>query len=214
MTLANSRERRPHGRKQSHSPRGNRTPCPPQSQTIKKKHPQQPPREPNPNRSPALADKYCAPVPWDTYPTSLNRNRETHHQGSACPGQQHQNQQSQQSPPTSDIADASNSTRDGIQHPFLQVNHSLYMCCRSRCYAPIKRIVPLFHSINTPTKTPSQRGSSTPIHSTGRDCTLGKCSAARWGAERPAKSGVPESNIPGPRNPPRFPHSRRRSQSV
>ena len=100
------------------------------------------------------------------------------------------------------FADASDTTRDGIQHPFLQVIHSLYMCCRSRCYAPIKRIVPLFHSINTPTKTPSQRGRSTFIHSTGRDCTTGKCSAARWGAERPAKSGVPENNIPGPRNPP------------
>ena len=28
------------------------------------------------------------------------------------------------------------------------------MCCRSRCYAPIKRVVPLLHSIITPTMTP------------------------------------------------------------
>ena len=62
---------------------------------------------------------------------------------------------------------------------------------------PIKRVVPLFHSITTPTKPSSQRGRSTSIHSTGKDCT-GQCSAARWGAERPEKSGVPENNIPGP----------------
>merc|ERR1712030_132796 len=84
VTLANSKERRPHGMKQSHSPRENRIPCPPQSQTIKKKHPQRQPKEPNPNRSPAMADKYCAPVPWDTCPTSPNRSHETHHQGSAA----------------------------------------------------------------------------------------------------------------------------------
>merc|ERR1712029_676990 len=101
------------------------------------------------------------------------------------------------------FADASDMTRDGIQHPFSQVNHSLYMCCRSRCYAPIKRIVPLFHSIHKPTKTPSQRGSSTLIHSTGR-LHVGEMQCSRWGAERPAKSGVPENNIPGPRNPPGF----------
>ena len=29
------------------------------------------------------------------------------------------------------------------------------MCCRSRCYAPIKRVVPLLHSTITPTMTPS-----------------------------------------------------------
>ena len=29
------------------------------------------------------------------------------------------------------------------------------MCCRSRCYAPIKRVVPLLHSIITPIMTPS-----------------------------------------------------------
>ena len=118
VKLANSKKRRPHGMKQSHSPRENGSPCPPQRQTIRKKHPQRQPREPNPNRSPAMADKYCAPVPWDTCPTSLNRSRETHHRGSACPGQQHKNQQSQQSPPTSDITDASNSTRDRTQRPF------------------------------------------------------------------------------------------------
>ena len=67
---------------------------------------------------------------------------------------------------------------------------------------PIKRVVPLFHSITTPTKISSQRGRSTSIHSTGKDCTVGNCSAARWGAERPAKSGVPENNIPGPRRTP------------
>ena len=104
---------------------------------------------------------------------------------------------------TSDIADASDNMRDGNQQPFSQVNHSLYMCCRSfRRYAPIKKGVPLFHSITTPIKMPSQQGRSTSIHSTGKDCMVGKCSAARWGAERPAKSGVPENNIPGPRRTP------------
>ena len=80
------------------------------------------------------------------------------------------------------------------------------MCCRSRCYAPIKRVVPLLHSIITPIMTPSQRGRSTSIHSTGN--------TARWGARWPAMSGVPGSNFPGPRCTPGFPHSRRRSQSV
>merc|ERR1711974_368424 len=39
---------------------------------------------------------------------------------------------------------------------------------------PIKRVVPLFHSITTPTKPSSQRGRSTSIHS-GKDCTGHPC---------------------------------------
>merc|ERR1712055_1237060 len=66
----------------------------------------------------------------------------------------------------------------------------------------LKKGVPLFHSITTPIKMPSQQGRSTSIHSTGKDCMVGKCSAARWGAERPVKNGVPENNIPGPRRTP------------
>ena len=121
VTLANSKEQLPNRTRKPYNPRKNRIPCLPQIQTIKRRHPQQQPKVPNLNRSPVMADKYCAPVPWDTCPTSLNRNRETHHQGSACPDQQHQSQQSQQNPPTSDIADASNSTRDGTQHLLPQV---------------------------------------------------------------------------------------------
>ena len=163
-----------------------------------------------------------------------NRKRDTQQRRSACRGQSHQNNQRKQGPLTSDIADASDITRDGNQHPFLQVNHPVYMCCRSRCYAPIKRVVPLlhsiitpltsdiadasdnmrdgnqqpfsqvnhslymccrsfrryapikkvvplFHSITTPIKMPSQQGRSTPIHSTGSSGH--SLITASWGAQ-------------------------------
>ena len=104
---------------------------------------------------------------------------------------------------TSDIADASDNMRDGNQQPFSQVI-ILCICAAeaSDAMPQLKKGVPLFHSITTPIKMPSQQGRSTSIHSTGKDCMMGKCSAARWGAERPAKSGVPENNIPGPRRTP------------
>ena len=97
------------------------------------------------------------------------------------------------------FADASDITRDGNQHSFHQVNHSVYMYCRSlQMPCPqLKRVVPLFHSVAAPTKPSvaaptkpsSQRGRSTSVHS-GKDCT-GQCSAAtvasreareEWGA--------------------------------
>ena len=85
-----------------------------------------------------------------------------------------------------DDADAADIMRDGSQHPFYQVI-ILCICAAEvyRCYAPIKRVVPLFHSIITPVKTRSRQGRSTSIHPTGN--------TARWGAYRPAMSGVPLS---------------------
>ena len=180
------------------------------------------------NRLLAQAESPYAHLPWDICPDSSHTSRETRQGRSACRGQSHQNSQRQQGPLTSDT------TRDGNQHPFLQVNHPVYMCCRSRCYAPIKRVVPLlhsiitpltsdiadasdnmrdgnqqpfsqvnhslymccrsfrryapikkgvplFHSITTPIKMPSQQGRSTPIHSTGSSGH--SLITASWGAQ-------------------------------
>ena len=183
----------PYRMRDSHNPR-ERTQCPDQIQAPREQHPPQS-EVPNLNRFPVSAETPHVRLFWDVCPDSPNRSRDT-------PWQSHQSSQKQQGLPTSDTADAFDITRDGNQHSFYQVI-ILCICAAEvyRCYAPIKRVVPLLHSIITPVKTPSQQGRSTSIHSTGN--------TARWGARRPAMSGVPGSNVPGPRCTPGSPHSRR-----
>ena len=148
---------------------------------------------PHLNRLPVPAEPPYVQLFWDISPDSPNTNRDTRHRRSACQGQSHQSSQRQQSLPTSgrhpltfDDTDADDIMRDGSQHLFYQVI-ILCICAAEvyRCYAPIKRVVPLFHSIITPVKTRSRQGRSTSIHPTGN--------TARWGAYRPAMSGVPLS---------------------
>ena len=160
-----------------HNPR-KRTQCPDQTQAPKEQHPHSP-RCPTSTGFPISAETSHAHLFWDICPDSPNRSRDT-------PWQSHQSSQKQQGLPTSDTADAFDITRDGNQHSFYQVI-ILCICAAEvyRCYAPIKRVVPLFHSIITPVKTRSRQGRSTSIHPTGN--------TARWGAYRPAMSGVPLS---------------------
>ena len=161
----------------SHNPR-ERTRCPDQIQAPREQHPPQS-EVPNLNRFPVLAETPHVRLFWDVCPDSPNTSRDT-------PWQSHQSSQKQQGLPTSDTADAFDITRDGNQHSFYQVI-ILCICAAEvyRCYAPIKRVVPLLHSIITPIQTPSRQGRSTSIHPTGN--------TARWGAYRPAMSGVPLS---------------------
>ena len=126
---ANSKKLLPNRMRESHHPR-ERIQCPDQFQAPREQHPPQS-EVPHLNRLPVPAETSYVHLFWDICPDSPNTNCDTCHRRSACQGQSHQSSQRQQSLPTSDNADASDITRDGNQHSFYQVNHSLYMCCRS-----------------------------------------------------------------------------------
>ena len=96
------------------------------------------------------------------------------------------------------LADASDITRDGNQHSFHQVNHSVYMYCRSlQMLCPQLKELSLYFTASP--HRPSHHLSGAAVHrSTLARTARGNAVLQRWRAERPEKSGVPENNIPGP----------------
>ena len=106
----------PNRMRESHTHR-ERTRCPNQVRATKKQHlPQS--KVPHLNRLLAPAESPCVHPPWYISQDMSNRKRDTRQRRSACRGQSHQNNQRKQGPLTSDIADASDITRDGNQHLF------------------------------------------------------------------------------------------------
>ena len=113
------------------------------------------------------------------------------------------------------LADASDITRDGNQHSFHQVNHSVYMYCRSlQMLCPQLKELSLYFTASP--HRPSHRLSGAAVHPSTQLARTARGNAVLHGGEPrgPRRVGCQRIISQARDVPPRFPHSRRRSQSV
>ena len=113
------------------------------------------------------------------------------------------------------FADASDITRDGNQHTFHQVNHSRYMYCRSlQMLCPQLKELSLYFTASP--HRPSHRLSGAAVHPSTQLARTARGNAVLHGGEPrgPRRVGCQRIISQARDVPPRFPHSRRRSQSV